>query len=34
MTDAGDGEHRVLVAPASRTDLVRRLQEMHRSLLG
>lgn len=34
MTDAPGGEHRVLVAPAARTDLVRRLQEMHRSLLG
>ncbi|MGH3763187.1 ESX secretion-associated protein EspG [Actinophytocola sp.] len=34
MTDAGHGEHRVLVAPASRTDLVRRLQEMHRALIG
>lgn len=34
MTDAPGGEHRVLVAPATRTDLVRRLQEMHRSLLG
>lgn len=32
--DAGEGEHRVLVAPATRTELVRRLQEMHRSLLG
>jgi EspG family len=34
MTDAPGGEHRVLVAPATRTDLVRRLQEMHRNLLG
>jgi hypothetical protein len=34
MIDAGNGEHRVLVAPASRADLVRRLQEMHRGLLG
>jgi EspG family len=34
MTDAGGGEHRVLVAPASRADLVRRLQEMYRTLLG
>jgi hypothetical protein len=34
MTDAGGGEHRVLVAPASRADLVRRLQEMYRALLG
>jgi EspG family len=34
MTDAPGGEHRVVVAPATRTDLVRRLQEMHRTLLG
>lgn len=34
MTDAPGGEHRVLVAPATRTDLVRRLQDMHRDLLG
>lgn len=34
MTDAGDGEHQVLVAPATRADLVRRLQEMHRTLRG
>ncbi|OLF12855.1 hypothetical protein BLA60_06185 [Actinophytocola xinjiangensis] len=34
MTDAGGGEHNVLVAPATRTDLVRRLQDMHRALLG
>ena len=34
MADAPGGEHRVLVAPATRTDLVRRLQEMHRNLLG
>ncbi len=34
MTDAGGGEHRVLVAPASPLDLVRRLQEMYRTLLG
>lgn len=34
MTDAGGGEQRVLVAPATRADLVRRLQEMHRGLLG
>jgi hypothetical protein len=34
MTDAGGGEHRVLVAPASRQDLIRRLQEMYRALLG
>lgn len=34
MTDAPGGEHRVVVAPATRTDLVRRLQEMHRNLAG
>jgi hypothetical protein len=34
MTDAPAGEHRVVVAPATRTDLVRRLQEMYRNLLG
>ncbi|MPZ84395.1 MAG: hypothetical protein GEV28_29985 [Actinophytocola sp.] len=34
MTEAGGGEHRVLVAPAARADLVRRLQEMHRDLRG
>lgn len=33
MTDAGGGEHRVLLAPASRADLIGRLQEMHRGLL-
>lgn len=33
MSDAGGGEHRVLVAPASKADLVGRLQEMHRGLL-
>jgi hypothetical protein len=33
MTDAGRGEHRVLVAPATKQDLIRRLQEMHRALL-
>jgi ESX secretion-associated protein EspG len=32
MTDAGNGERRVLIAPASRRDLVIRLQELHRSL--
>ena len=32
--DAGGGEQRVLVAPATRADLVRRLQEMYRGLLG
>jgi EspG family len=32
MTDAPGGEHRVMVSPATRTDLVRRLQEMHRDL--
>jgi ESX secretion-associated protein EspG len=31
-TSAGDGEQRILVAPASRADLVGRLQEMHRGL--
>lgn len=31
-TPAGDGEQRILVAPASRADLVGRLQEMHRTL--
>lgn len=34
MTDAPGGEHTVLVAPATRTDLVRRLQDMHRALLA
>jgi hypothetical protein len=34
MTDADGGDHRVLVAPASPADLVRRLREMHGSLLG
>jgi hypothetical protein len=33
-TDAGGGEQRVMVAPGTKADLVRRLQEMHRSLLG
>ncbi len=31
-TNTSDGEQRILVAPASRTDLVGRLQEMHRNL--
>jgi hypothetical protein len=31
-TTAGDGEQRVLVAPATRADLAARLQEMHRNL--
>ncbi len=34
MSDAGSGEQRVLVAPATKADLVRRLQDMHRTLLG
>ncbi|HEY7591830.1 MAG TPA: ESX secretion-associated protein EspG [Actinophytocola sp.] len=34
MSDAGGGEQRVLVAPATKADLIRRLQEMHRSLAG
>jgi hypothetical protein len=34
MSDAGGGEQRVLVAPATKADLIRRLQEMHRGLLG
>ncbi|GAB3445074.1 ESX secretion-associated protein EspG [Actinophytocola sediminis] len=34
MTDAPNGDHRVLIAPATRTDLVRRLQDLHRTLLG
>jgi ESX secretion-associated protein EspG len=33
MTDADGGEQRVLVAPASKRDLIRRLQDMHRTLL-
>lgn len=32
MTPTEDGDERVLVSPASRTDLVARLQEMHRNL--
>lgn len=32
MTPAGEGDERVLVAPASRNDLAGRLQEMHRNL--
>lgn len=32
--DTGDGDQRVLLAPATKTDLVRRLQDMHRGLLG
>lgn len=31
-TPAGNGEQRILVAPATRADLVGRLQEMHRNL--
>jgi hypothetical protein len=31
-TTTPDGEHRVLVAPATRADLAARLQEMHRNL--
>jgi hypothetical protein len=34
MSDAGGGEQRVLVAPATKADLIRRLQEMHRGLQG
>lgn len=33
-TSAGNGDNRVLIAPASRRDLVTRLQEMHRTLTG
>lgn len=32
MTPTADGDERVLVAPASRADLIGRLQEMHRNL--
>lgn len=32
MTPTGDGDERVLVAPATRSDLIGRLQEMHRNL--
>lgn len=32
MTPSGDGDERVLVAPATRADLAARLQEMHRNL--
>ncbi|HEX6354022.1 ESX secretion-associated protein EspG [Actinophytocola sp.] len=32
MTPTPDGEHRILVAPATRADLTSRLQEMHRNL--
>lgn len=32
MTPAGPNENRILIAPASRRDLVIRLQEMHRAL--
>jgi hypothetical protein len=31
-TPTNDGEHRILVAPATRGDLAARLQEMHRNL--
>lgn len=34
MTAAGNGESRILIAPAGRRDLVVRLQEMHRTLTG
>jgi hypothetical protein len=34
MSDAGGGEQRVLVAPATKADLVGRLREMHRALLA
>jgi hypothetical protein len=34
MSDAGGGEQRVLVAPATKADLVERLREMHRALLA
>ena len=34
MTPTGDGDERVLVAPAGRSDLIGRLQEMHRNLTG
>ncbi|GAB1516283.1 ESX secretion-associated protein EspG [Actinophytocola sp. KF-1] len=33
-TPTPDGDERVLVAPASRSDLIGRLQEMHRNLTG
>jgi hypothetical protein len=33
MTDAGNGEHRVLVAPATKQDLIKRLREMHKDLV-
>lgn len=33
-TSAGNGDNRVLIAPASPRDLVARLQEMHRTLTG
>jgi hypothetical protein len=33
-TDVGNGESRILIAPAGRRDLVVRLQEMHRTLTG
>jgi ESX secretion-associated protein EspG len=33
-TPTQDGDERVLVAPASRSDLVGRLQQMHRTLTG
>jgi hypothetical protein len=32
MTTTGDGDERILVAPATRNDLAARLQEMHRNL--
>lgn len=32
-TTTGDGDERVLVAPATRADLAARLQEMHRTLM-
>jgi hypothetical protein len=32
MTALGGGDRRILVAPASRRDLVTRLQEMYNSL--
>lgn len=34
MTDAEHGDQRVLVAPAAKSDLVRRLQEMFHGLVG
>jgi hypothetical protein len=34
MTPLRGGDHRVLIAPAGRRDLVVRLQEMHRTLSG